>query len=940
VDAAKPNLRALFDAASELPEAERAEWLTQHCADPQLRERVERLLRAQQRSLDPLAVHPQERLAALSADDAPVPSERRQIGGFSLIRAVGQGGMATVYLAERSGFAQRVAVKLLHRTVLSDIDRRLFERERKALASLEHPNIARLIDGGVSEHDEPYLVMEYVEGQPITDFARTHALPPAARIGLLIEVCDAVATAHAQLIVHRDIKPSNVLVTSDGRCKLLDFGVAKFLAEDGELTRRGVAGFTPDYAAPEQLEDGPISTATDVYALGLMALELLVGSKRRALRTGKPSQAALEVHADDATLAQTQRSVARYLRGDLDNIIQKCLAEEPLRRYQSAQALAEDLRRFLSHQPVSAHPPSRWYLMRKFALRHRGGVIVTGLLAAATLASLLLALWLGAQARTQAQRAQAAAVEANLQREHAQASLRVSEAVQEFLIGLFDEAVPSVPQAQEPTVRDLVLRAEKRVETDLADAPEAAAELYRRLAQIYNVMGEQAEGLRLSAQSVSYAAQHLGADGPVYRRLAFADARLRERAGDATALPEMERIVADTPDQDRGIDATYHRVSLGAVLSQHGRGAEGLALLTGALPMLRDNCAQPDQESCRLWATTLTNLAAAQIAQRDYELARGYAEEALPLSRQHYGAEHRQTAATLGNLGMAEFYLGRLHDSLIHTQASIDMLEQVEGPGGTSANYMRQILANLHGAAGRKLDAIAVHQRVLQDLERQSKSSFGAAAFRLNYAKELIQAGRYDEAQAQTDLIRPLLEPDPEHNQGNLARLHETLAVIAAERDQDVSAALAEIDQALAIRHAQQPPSTQELIQTLLLANRIAAEGERPAPAAEYFAEVSQLVNALPQPLPAVQRNWILRLAEIAVARGDADAAQRQVAALLQQIGPERPNLYADWAALLELKLARAAQRKPAVDAVWLAELTQRWGDQARLVREARELLQ
>lgn len=935
-----PGLRYWFDAASDQPEAQRAAWLTQHCTDPQLRERVWRLLLAQARTVDPLAVQAGERLAALDVDPSTVPVARQRIGDFRLIRSVGQGGMATVYLAERSGFAQRVAVKLLHRTVRSDLDRRLFERERKALASLEHPNIARLIDGGVSENDEPFLVMEFVEGQSITEFARTHALGPAARVRLMAEVCDAVATAHAQLIVHRDIKPANVLVSADGRCKLLDFGVAKFLEEDEDLTQRGMSGFTPDYAAPEQLDHRTVSTATDVYALGAMALELLVGSRERTLRTIRPSQAAKQsTNITTAGTGLTQRSLARYLRGDLDNILQKCLLDEPQRRYQSAQALADDLRRFLANQPVTAHPPSRWYLLRKFVRRHRGGVIVTMVLVMATLASLALALWLGQQARTQAQRAEQAAAEAQEERLHALAALRVSESVQDFLVGLFEAAVPSVPQEQEPSVRDLVLRAEQRVETELGDVPEAAAEMYRRLAQIYSTIGDQAQAATLSARSVAFAQKHLDPNSEVLRRVLFADARLRERAGAPQALADMERIVAATPVKDRGIDATYHRVTLGVVLSQHARGPEGIAMLTGALPMLEENC-QRTPDACRLWATALTNLAAAQIAARDYVLAAEHAAHALELSRAHNGESHRQTAMALGNLGMAEFYLGRFREAQEHTEQGIDLLQRIEGPAGGSANILRQTLAQLFGASGRKLQSIAVHREVIGQLDRQSAASFGSAAFRLNYARELLQTGHYDEAAAQTELLGPLWAAEPAGSPGNHARWFEVRAVIAAERDQRPAVALAQIDQALAIRRAQQPPSLQEWILTLLVAHRIAAQGGLPEEAARYLQEATTLMAGLPRVLPTVARAWSLRQAEFALQRGDAKSTRQWLERLEQQLGSERPDMYADWSGLLRWQLALQERRSVSVPADWLMDLRRRWGEMAPIVRQAESLSQ
>ena len=933
------SLRELFDRLCDLPETARAQWLDQHCPDADLRERVERLLRAQARTFDPLDVGPQERLAALAETAQVPPANLRQIGGFTLIRPVGQGGMATVYLAERSDFEQRVAVKLLHRTILSDLDRKLFERERRVLASLEHPGIARLIDGGITEAQQPYLVMEFIEGEPITDYARRIGLSPAARIGLLIDVCDAVAVAHAQLIVHRDLKPSNVLVGKDGRCKLLDFGVAKVLADEADLTGHGCAGYTPDYAAPEQRLGGSISTATDVYALGVMALELLVGSKHADLRSQPASQTVLQ-SADniDKSLALTQRSLARYLRGDLDNVLRQCLEEEPQRRYQGAQALADDLRRFLGQQPVSAHPPSRWYLARKFALRHRGGVILTALLSMATLASLVLALWLGGQAREQAQRAEQAAAQARSEGARAQAALRVSEEVQDFLIGMFDEAVPTTPNARQSSVKDLLLRAESRIEAELGTQPEVVVELYRRLVQVYNVIGADADAKRVSQAALTFAQTHFPPTAEPRRIAEFSDAMLRLRQGDSTAMADMEAALALAPVGDRSIEVLAQRVQVGVLLTQRSREQEGLALLEGTLAPLRTGCGGGDQQHCELLTTAHNNLGMAYFTVRDYAKAREYALQAADRALAVYGAEHRETAKAIGNLGMIESYLGEYAPALQHTQQSIQLLEKIEGPQGVGASAMRQTLANLYSASGRKQDALAVHERVIADLGDKGPQVPGVAVYRINYAKELLQVGRYDDAAAQIAIVRPFLQANPAANPSNLPRMFEVLAVIAAERDHDADAAIAASESAIELRHAQRPLRTAELASTLLIAHRAATDTGVSAQAKAWLAELHRVLDGQAQTLPSVRRGWLLRQAEVAIAAGDFESARALLEALDKDVGSGTPNAMLDWSRLRLAQIRVGEDRPAALDAGWLADLASRWGEQSPIMREVRAL--
>ena len=392
------SLRDWFEAAMEQPLDQRIAWVEAHVDDAALQAAVLRLLAAESaRGL--LDTPSAERAARIGSEREfeAVDLIGRHIGAFTLVRALGQGGMAAVFLGERrdGDFQQQVAVKLLRRGLYSEVEQRLFRRERQALASLAHPNIAHLIDGGVTDAGVPYLVLEYIDGVPITDFATRETLGLHARLRLFVVVCRAVAAAHHNLIVHRDIKPSNILVDASGTVKLLDFGIAKLLDDDVEgATHTGVVPLTPGYAAPEQYSGGTISTATDVYALGVLLHELLLGVRpvHGDSEPRRPSMIVTGNQGDTRTATLARTTLRNALRGDLDNILLKALAAEPPRRYPSAANLADDIERYLSAQPVTAHPPSSWYRMRKFVQRHRGGVTLTAAFGIALIASLAITL--------------------------------------------------------------------------------------------------------------------------------------------------------------------------------------------------------------------------------------------------------------------------------------------------------------------------------------------------------------------------------------------------------------------------------------------------------------------------------------------------------------------------------------------------------------------
>ncbi|MEO7795025.1 MAG: serine/threonine-protein kinase, partial [Thermoanaerobaculia bacterium] len=403
--------------------------------------------------------------SAPGTPDTPGTPEMETIGPYRLVRCLGEGGMGEVFLAERSDgeFEQRVALKRIRAGLDSEAIAERFLRERQILARLDHPGIAHLLDGGSTDEGEPYFVLEHVEGLPITVWCEQCTAPLDMRLRLMIEVAEAVDAAHRQLVVHRDLKPTNILVTASGRVKLLDFGIAKLLqpeAFDERQTQVGGQPLTPAYAAPEQILGEAVTTATDVYSMGALLFELLTG-RPPFDRSGRPLPALVR-SVDSETLErpsvvaagadageperETLRGFAPRLEGDLDSIVLKALNRDPTRRYPSAAALGDDLRRFLSGRPVKARPDSAGYRLRKFIGRHSLGVAAGIVALAAVIAGIGVVFWQNGVARDEARRA---------------------ERVKSFLIELFREADPSQTLGETITAREILAKGAQRLEEQL-----------------------------------------------------------------------------------------------------------------------------------------------------------------------------------------------------------------------------------------------------------------------------------------------------------------------------------------------------------------------------------------------------------------------------------------------------------------------------------------
>ncbi len=491
-----PRHARILRAALDLPTGERDDYVARECgADETLLARLRALL-----ALDAAAALPLDRPVAAHAAaliDADPPAGARlctdsRVGPYRLVRELGHGGMGSVWLAQRDDgqFQQQVALKLIRMDMDGEHIQRQFRRERALLARLQHPNIAQLIDGGLDAHGRPWFALEYVDGIGLAAWLQESSPDLRTRLALFTKLCRAVAYAHGQLIVHRDLKPANVLVQADGEPRLLDFGIAT-LVEQGEAEHTATAQrfLSREFAAPEQLRGAPAGTSADVYALGLILFELLTGQRYRRLAaageaTLRPSAALTMTLPGDGAITRAQ------LRGDLDAITLRALADEPARRYADARQLADDVQRHLDGKPVEARPDSIAYRMSKLLRRHRAtaAVAVLGLVALAGASG--IALWQAAEKSAEAQRARLA--------------LRQSEAVRDFMDSVFLDANPTVARGADTRIGDFLATAVERAGHELADEPEVAAELLTQVGNSAVSLGDTELARKALAQALQF----------------------------------------------------------------------------------------------------------------------------------------------------------------------------------------------------------------------------------------------------------------------------------------------------------------------------------------------------------------------------------------------------------------------------------------------------
>jgi serine/threonine protein kinase/tetratricopeptide (TPR) repeat protein len=652
-------------------------------------------------------------------DLRPAPAEALAgliVGAYRLVSLIGQGGMGSVWLAERCDgrFEGRAAVKLLNIALMGRAIEGRFRREGHILAKVTHPHIAHLIDAGVTESGQPYLVLELVEGEHIDRYCNQHGLALRARIRLFLQVLEAVAHAHANLIVHRDIKPTNVLVRSDGQVKLLDFGIAKLLegetggsAGTSALTREAGAALTPEFAAPEQLTHGQVTTATDVYALGVVLHVLLTGEHPNAEALGSPallvraivegeprrmSDVVAARRADAATQSEhiehfgiTPARLRRELRGDLDTIVAKMLKTNPAERYSSVTALADDLRRYLRGEPIGARPDTLGYRAAKFIRRHARGI------GAAAAMIVVLAGVIGFYTMRLA-----------TERDRAQREAARASKVSEVLTGLLTSADPISNRATREglTVRGLLDGGVAQAETALADEPAAAAEIFAVLGRIYRQFGVYDKAQRLLEQALVSGEKAFGPEDLLMARvLNELGAVLTDRGDYAAAEQSLQRAL----DMRRHLLGTDHAdvavtmVELGRFYQDRGQRDRAEPLKREALDIRRRVLGPGDREV----AVSLSDLASDLRLRGDLDGAEALLRQGLEINRKTRGERHANTGTTLHDLGLIAFARHDYAGAEALFREALDIHQETLGPAHPNVAIGLNSLAHVWVALGR-----------------------------------------------------------------------------------------------------------------------------------------------------------------------------------------------------------------------------------------------
>ena len=765
-----PEVSLAFDDALALSAADRAAWLATLA---QTRPAVAAALRdllAAHATADEIAAPTGALLAAALGAQALAPGAA--LGIYRLVQPVGEGGMAAVWVAEQTqGVLRRVALKLPHPGIEAPAAMaRRFESERDLLAGLEHPHIARLYDAGITPGGQPFLALELIEGRPITQHAAT--LPLRRRLVLFLQVLSAVGFAHGRLVIHRDLKPSNILVTAGGQVKLLDFGIARLLADaDSAPGAAASQALTPDCAAPEQLAGAPLGVACDVYSLGVVLYDMLTGLRPytldRHVSTPLAAQLAATVVAPPSAATPAQR---RALVGDLDAIVARAMALDPAQRYPSAEALAADLRAHLDGLPVQARGDHRGYRAGLFVRRHRLPLAAGALVVLALATGLGAALWQADVARGQAQRAQA---------------------VQRFLVQIFNASRPEQAQGREVSAKSLLDQGARRLEVELLDQPAVRADLHREIGTIYTTLGDNAQARRHLDQALALYGTLGALDSEAALDAAFlqfevmkeemqfdaarrAAAQLLQRAersfgpGHRWVLPVAEQLAWASREQG---DYAGAEARVRQALAHAAPGSDPVHVLRlrsvlantlydqGRFAPARDEFAAVVAAAAAIPGYEITdsladryNLARAQHALAEYTVAAQMLDTLVQAYDTHLGPQHDRTLKARSLWAQCEAELGRYaqavavqRDNLAHALARDAVDEDV-------VSLQRLTLAKLLRSAGRHAEGVPLAQ--------QGQAFFDAKYSQPTWLRErgrwvlgelLLGAGRVDEGLAALD---------------------------------------------------------------------------------------------------------------------------------------------------------------------------------------------
>jgi tetratricopeptide (TPR) repeat protein/tRNA A-37 threonylcarbamoyl transferase component Bud32 len=694
------RIEEIFRTVVDRPASEREAYLTRACGgDEDLRLEVLSLLER-----DTSEEFIRDRIASVAVSFTAKSKNDltgERIGPYRVTRLIGRGGMGAVYEAERDDeqFRRQVAIKIIKRGMDTDFVRDRFLRERQILASLDHPRIARLFDGGTAQDGSPYFVMEFVAGEPITTYCRRHQLSVSERLRLFRKVCSAVQHAHQRLVIHRDLKPSNILIAEDGEPKLLDFGIAKLLSPDVSQahtrTETALRLMTPEYASPEQARGQAVATTTDVYSLGVVLYELLTERRPHEFKTYSPAE--IERAICDTEIEEPSKAVsrttgapsrlARQLAGDLDNITLMAMRKEPERRYQSVEQFSEDIRRHLEGLPVVARKDTFGYRAGKFIRRQKAGVSILALL-------MILAVAMAVQS-----------VRIAKERDRANQEAATAQAVTQSLVAMFEFADPGKARGGAITARELLDQGAEKVVRELKDQPVVQAKLLDTIGRLYQSIGLYDREKPLLEEALKLRRQALGDEHPDV----------------ATSLDH-----------------------LGEVASLKGDFAGSESLFREALAMRRKLFGAGNKDV----AESLNNLGALLVERGSFGEAEGLLREALVLRRKLFGEEHEEVADSLTSLGRLMSYSGKFNEAeSLYRQALTIRRNLYGGDHPSVASSMNRLAAMLHelgdldGAKAMFRETLALRRKLLDEEHTDVASSMA------NLASVLQDTKEYDEAE-------------------------------------------------------------------------------------------------------------------------------------------------------------------------------------------------
>jgi len=736
--------QSIFAEAADLPEDRKRAFVEEQCGgDERLAASVFELLEEDTRQNALLDGDPSLPLGWM-ADLVLQPDSisaliQQQIGPYRLVRLLGEGGMGVVYLAERTDIGGLVAIKLLRDAWMSPMRRERFRQEQQTLVKLNHPAIARLYDASTTEDGTPWFVMEYAEGEPLTQYLTARSAGVRDDLLLFLKVCEAVRYAHSVAIIHRDLKPSNIVVTKDGEVKLLDFGIAKEMAPEAGEQQRTIAGLrllTPGYAAPEQYSGEEIGVFTDVYSLGVLLYEILTGSipDPAEAREGKPPERPSAV----VRKGGGRRSFAELSRqqwSDLDVICLKALETEPDHRYRSVDALIRDVNAYLEGRVLEARPASLAYTVGKFARRNRAALI-------AVCAGALVLAGAGVYFTVRLARARDAAV----------AEAARTARIQHFMFDMLGNGDEEAGPASDLKVTSLLDREAQQAGSLSADA-RTQIDLYQTLGTMYDRLGKFDQSQRMLSLALDKARQTLGMDNPKIVEILVQLATLHGDQGDLKAAQQEVQQALDMAAR-AGLKpgdpiAVQARLALGRVYQQSGQAEKVIATL--------DPIAQADPKqgvySPEDVRDAVSALATAQLSAQHYDLAEADGQRAVDLDRKLLGASHPQTGLDIVNLASVKATLGDLPGAEALYREGVASMKAWYGPDHPDVATASTFLAHILILQGKDAQAEQPFRDALRIQEKAYGPTHERVAFTLNGLGE-IESRRGDLARAEADLRR------------------------------------------------------------------------------------------------------------------------------------------------------------------------------------------